>query len=154
MRNFILWCILISICFSFHTSNVNQFDLLITKLKGKVVYVDIWATWCAPCLKNIPKTKEIKENYVNKNLEVVFLSIDGDKKKWNEISKKLEILDDNCIITGYVEASRSKHLSNEIIREIPRYLIFNKKGELVNNNAPNPSNKRKLFRELDKYIAE
>lgn len=146
-------CLIICVCFSFYSSE-NRFDLLINDLEGKVVYVDIWATWCAPCVKSIPDTKRVKEKYINKNVEVVFLSIDGDKKKWEEVSKKFNILDRNCIITGYVQASNSKSLSKIQIKEIPRYLIFNKKGILVNDNAPRPTQKIKLAKELDKYLAE
>lgn len=146
-------CLIICVCFSFYSSE-NRFDLLINDLKGKVVYVDIWATWCAPCVKSIPDTKRVKEKYINKNVEVVFLSIDGDKKKWEEVSKKFNILDRNCIITGYVQASNSKTLSKIQIKEIPRYLIFNKKGILVNDNAPRPAQKIKLAKELEKYLKE
>lgn len=146
-------CLIICVCFSFYSSE-NRFDLLINDLEGKVVYVDIWATWCAPCVKSIPDTKRVKEKYINKNVEVVFLSIDGDKKKWEEVSKKFNILDRNCIITGYVQASNSKSLSKIQIKEIPRYLIFNKKGILVNDNAPRPTQKIKLAKELEKYLKE
>lgn len=135
-------------------NDVNKFDDLINEFEGKVVYVDIWATWCAPCVKSIPDTKKVKEKYKNKNVEVVFLSIDGDKKKWEEVSKKFNILDRNCIIAGYVQASNSKSLSNIQIKEIPRYLIFNKKGILVNDNAPRPTQKIKLAKELEKYLKE
>ena len=48
----------------------------------------------------------------------------------------------------------SEKLKNLRIRSIPHYLIFNKKGDLVNIDAPNPSEKDKLYRELDKYLAE
>ena len=39
-------------------NDVNKFDDLINEFEGKVVYVDIWATWCAPCVKSIPDTKK------------------------------------------------------------------------------------------------
>lgn len=147
----IISCIFLLMSFK---NDVNKFDDLINEFEGKVVYVDIWATWCAPCVKSIPDTKKVKEKYKNKNVEVVFLSIDGDKKKWEEVSKKFNILDRNCIIAGYVQASNSKSLSNIQIKEIPRYLIFNKKGILVDDNAPRPTQKIKLAKELEKYLKE
>jgi thiol-disulfide isomerase/thioredoxin len=80
----IISCIFLLMSFK---NDVNKFDDLINEFEGKVIYVDIWATWCAPCVKSIPYTKKVKEKYKNKNVEVVFLSIDGDKKSGKKFRK-------------------------------------------------------------------
>jgi thiol-disulfide isomerase/thioredoxin len=134
-------------------SDVNKFDNLIKELEGKVVYVDVWASWCAPCRKEISHSKKIIKKYENKNLVVIFLSIDGDYKKWEKASTKENIKDYKYNI-GFINMPNSEKLKNLRIRSIPHYLIFNKKGDLVNIDAPNPSEKDKLYRELDKYLAE
>ena len=61
----------------------------VTKLedfKGKYVYIDVWATWCAPCRAEIPFLQKIEEKYHGKNIEFISISIDTDKdhEKWNK----------------------------------------------------------------------
>ena len=48
-------------------------------LKGKYVYIDVWATWCGPCKAEIPALKEIEKEYHDKNIQFVSMSIDDDR---------------------------------------------------------------------------
>ena len=48
--------------------------------KGRYVYIDVWATWCGPCKKEIPYLKAIEEKFHNRNIEFVSISVDEGKK--------------------------------------------------------------------------
>jgi peroxiredoxin len=67
----------------------NTFDL--TKLRGKVVLVNYWATWCAPCRKEVPKLDAFYRQHHDQNLEMIGISIDRDRdlEKVRKVMAKL-----------------------------------------------------------------
>ncbi|GAA3555961.1 thioredoxin-like domain-containing protein [Snuella lapsa] len=118
-------------------------------LKGKYLYVDVWATWCGPCKREIPFLKEVEEKYHGKNIEFVSISIDkqADREKWKTMiaDKELggtQLLADNDW--------RSKFVQDYKIKGIPRFILIGPDGNIVSADAPRPSDKRltDLFTEL------
>jgi thiol-disulfide isomerase/thioredoxin len=119
-------------------------------LKGKYVYVDVWATWCGPCRAEIPHLKEIEKKYHGKNIEFVSISIDTKKDydKWKNFVKEKEL--------GGVQLFadndwNSKFVTDFGITGIPRFILIDPKGNVVNANAERPSSP-KLQEELDKLL--
>ncbi|RPD93039.1 TlpA family protein disulfide reductase [Aureibaculum marinum] len=118
--------------------------------KGKYVYVDVWATWCAPCIQQIPALKQLHKDYEGKNLEIVSLSIDKmeDKEKWkNMVAEKnltgTQIMADNEWHSDFVKSYG--------ITGIPRFILIDPEGNIVDNNAPRPTDPalRTLLSELE-----
>ena len=106
-------------------------------LKGKYVYVDVWATWCGPCKREIPYLKEVEKEFHGKNIEFVSISVDkiGAYEAWKKmiVDEKLGGIqlfagDDLEFVTGYN------------IEGIPRFILIDDKGNIVNPDAPRPSN--------------
>lgn len=111
----------------------------LSDLKGKYVYVDVWATWCGPCLREIPDLKKVEKEYHDKDIEFVSISIDkqDDKEKWIKMVgdkdlKGTQIMADN--------AWQSDVVTEYNIAGIPRFMLIDKQGNLVQVNAPSPSN--------------
>ena len=67
------------------TYNYNQLKLLLEKQDNKVYVVNFWATWCAPCVKELPYFEKINQEYKDKNVEVLLVSLDFP----NQVDKKL-----------------------------------------------------------------
>ncbi|SFU37697.1 Thiol-disulfide isomerase or thioredoxin [Pustulibacterium marinum] len=108
-------------------------------LKGKYVYVDVWATWCGPCKREIPFLKKVEEEYHNKNIEFVSISIDtqADHDKWKKFVDDEEL--------GGTQLFADKDWKSEFVQSyginaIPRFLLIDTEGNIVSASAPRPSN--------------
>ncbi len=118
-------------------------------LKGKYVYVDVWATWCGPCKAEIPFLKEVEKAYHEKNIEFVSISVDvaKDHEKWKEMVEEkelggIQIFADNNWESEFVQAYK--------INGIPRFILIDPAGNIVSADAPRPSSEGliALFNEL------
>lgn len=116
-------------------------------LKGKFVYIDVWATWCQPCLAEIPDLKALEEEYRNKN--IYFVSISTDKKadhgKWKDMVKSKDLKGVQLYFGEELSFMEGYRISS-----IPRFILIDPQGNIVESNAPRPSEKekiRKLFTE-------
>ena len=129
-----------------------SFSEVLDELKGNLVYVDFWSSGCAPCIKEMPYSKKLHEVYKGRNMVFVYLSMDPNRDKWMEANLKfgLEKYRHNYLIANQYT---SKQLEELNVAYIPRYMIYDKNGNLIQNFAPRPSEK-KLNNLLDKYLAE
>ncbi|WP_430409418.1 TlpA family protein disulfide reductase [Kordia sp.] len=118
-------------------------------LKGKYVYIDVWATWCGPCLGEIPSLKKVEAEYHDKNIEFVSVSIDTEKayKAWKEMVTEKELGGVQVIADN---AWKSKFVTDYAIEGIPRFILIDPEGKIVNADAPRPSDPKliALFDEL------
>ncbi len=116
----------------------KSFDL--SKFKGKVVYIDFWASWCGPCKVQFPFAKKLHESLPEKlKNEVVFLyiSIDDTVEKWKDGIKSNGLED---FVNGHVEGGWGAEVLAKLgIRSIPRYMLVDKSGKITDTNARRPN---------------
>lgn len=127
-------------------TSLDDKEFTFEKYKGKVIYVDFWASWCGPCRKEFPYSKEMHESLSKKQAkEIVFLyiSTDQDLEAWKKAVEKLGLAESGVNAHSYEVGAKYQ------IRSIPRYMIIDKKGEIVNPNAPRPSNPETLQQLLE-----
>lgn len=135
---------------TFNYPNTEGKMVALEDFKGKYVYVDVWATWCGPCIQEIPSLKKLHKDYEGKNLAIVSLSIDKmkDKEKWKKM-----VADKNLTGTQIMADNewQSDFVRGYGITGIPRFILIDPDGNIVDNNAPRPSDPtlRKLFSELE-----
>ena len=122
----------------------------LTSLKGKYVYIDVWATWCGPCRGELPFLKQIEEKYHGKNIEFVSISVDkeSDHDKWKQFVtdkglKGTQLIADNNFNSEFIKAYS--------INSIPRFILIDPTGKIINSDADRPSNP-KLQEQLDKLL--
>lgn len=127
-------------------------NLIKTKYKNKVIVVDFWASWCMPCRKAMPFSKQLRTEYKNKEVVFIYISVDKEFDKWEMASQKEGLFLDknNFMALNYPNMLFYKEIQ---LNAIPRYLIYNKKGELVHKNAPSPDSKE-IRTELNKYLSQ
>ncbi len=124
------------------TSSLEDFE-------GKYVYIDVWATWCGPCIAEIPSLKKVEKKYHGKNIEFISISIDDkeDHGAWKKMIVDKEL--------GGVQLFannnwKSEFIESYMIKGIPRFILIDPSGNIVNSNAPRPSSESltALFEEL------
>lgn len=119
----------------------------LSDLKGKYVYIDLWATWCGPCRAEIPFLKKTEEKYHGKNIEFVSISIDkaNDNEKWKKF-----VTDKNL---GGIQLFADKDWGSDFVTSygvtgIPRFILIDPKGNIVSPDAERPSSPE-LQKQLD-----
>ncbi len=125
---------------TFNYADIDGKLVGLENFKGKYVYIDIWATWCGPCRKEIPHLEELQEVY-KENDKIVFtsISIDQDTNAWRKMvteqqMKGVQLLADN--------AWQSSIVRDYKINGIPRFLLIGPDGNIISVNAPRPSSDR------------
>lgn len=123
--------------FTFNSIKGNQVSL--SDLKGDYLYVDIWATWCRPCLQQLPAMKELEEKYHGTGIEFVSISVDNDrdKAKWQKMVQEKQMGG----VQLFAGNGTSFHQDYKI-STIPKFLIIGKEGEIISDNAPRPMDHR------------
>ncbi|MBC8053725.1 MAG: TlpA family protein disulfide reductase [Sphingobacteriaceae bacterium] len=121
--------------------DIDNKPVSLSSLKGNYVYIDVWATWCVPCIKEIPALKLLEEKYHSKPIKFVSISVDKlkDKEKWeayvtsNKL-KGIQLFADKDFQSDFIKAYG--------INAIPRFILINPEGKIVSPNAQRPSNPR------------
>lgn len=121
-----------------------------SKYKGKVVYVDFWASWCGPCRREFPFSKKMHESLSEKekkNIVFLYISIDDDPEAWKKAVKSLELeqFENGHSMGGFA----SEVVQQYKITGIPRYMIIDKNGVIVKPDASRPSNPETITELLD-----
>ena len=117
--------------FSLPNPDGNLFSL--KDYKGKVVYIDFWASWCGPCIAEFPKAEELKKRFSD-NEEVVFInvSIDESIQDWKDALDEHQPKGINLLAD---ENTQKEYL----LLSIPRYMIIHRDGTIDGESAPRPS---------------
>jgi Peroxiredoxin len=96
--------------------------------KGKVVLVDFWASWCGPCVREMPALVEMYAKYKDKGLEIVGISLDRNGDAWKKGIQNLNITWPQMSDLGYWDSKAAKMYA---IRSIPHVMIIDKDGTIV-----------------------
>lgn len=123
-----------AINFSYPDENGKVVSL--SDLKGKYVYVDLWASWCGPCRREMPYSKKMIEKLKDKNVHFVFLSIDQSEDAWRKAMKAENMPGIHLLAKEGFEAEVMKSYG---VKGIPHYLLIDPAGNIVSSDASRPS---------------
>lgn len=108
----------------------------LTDYKGKHVLIDVWATWCKPCVYEIPYLQKLEKDFAGKPIEFLSISIDDDSTRWRKFLDKKE-MHGNQLWNG---KDKSQGFGKEfLIQGIPRFILIDPEGNFLDPNAPRPS---------------
>lgn len=131
------------------------FDLLssggknksLASFKGKYVYIDVWATWCGPCKKELPFYETLKKDYTGKNIEFVSVCVWDNQKAWDDFLAKKELKGNQLFIAGQDNDFVNKYM----IQGVPTFILIDKEGKIISRQAERPSDKA-IRERLDKLL--
>lgn len=128
----------------------NKGDSLnIDDFKGKPIYIDVWATWCGPCIAEIPDLKRVEKQF-HEDVHFISISIDSERdiQKWKDMIVEKELAGTHLYAPG---TWRAQIMTDFGINGIPRFILLDENGIIINANAPRPSN-TKLVELLNESI--
>jgi len=115
---------------------------LLEKYKGKVVYLDAWATWCGPCIAGMESSEKLREQLKGKDVVFVYLCMDSPNESgWKNLIAAKNIEGENYFLNPTQSSVIGKTLN---IKGIPHYALADKDGNLINKAAPSPGHSETL----------
>lgn len=113
-----------------------SFEDILKQNEGKVVVIDVWASWCSDCIKSMPQVKTLKNNYPD--VAFVNLSCDKTHDAWLNGIEKHEVTGENYLIKDGMKGEFGKSIK---LDWIPRFIVVDKNGKIA------------LFRAIEKDFA-
>jgi len=133
----------------FNFTNMEGQEVKLSDLKGKLVYIDIWATWCGPCIAEHPHWDMLKKEYADKRVAFLTVSIDETMEPWEKMvkAKKMEGLQ------WFAENAWKSDLTlHFMVNSIPRFILLDEQGKIIDPSADRPSG---MIREsLEKHLVK
>ncbi|ASU35220.1 TlpA family protein disulfide reductase [Mucilaginibacter xinganensis] len=128
---------------------------VVNTFKGKVIYLDVWGTWCGPCKRELTFNPRLKQRFKDKDVVFVYLDMDADEKDadWRKFIRLngitgIHLRKSNSEIQQFWE----ELLPGKKERLYPSYFIFDKTGKLVLADTKQPSDGEELYTEIEKYL--
>lgn len=117
--------------------------------RGKVVYLDLWASWCGPCRQEVPALRGIYEKYkTDDRIAIIGIAVHDGYNRWKKALEEdkpewLQLHDADGLVARTYEANA-----------IPRYILIDKNGNIADMNAPSPSNKEALENKFSEEMSK
>lgn len=110
--------------------------LSLSDLRGKVVVMDVWATWCTPCLRLIPDFKRLEKEISHPELAFMSVCIGASPEKdlWEKLVKKHELRGNVVFVEGWTRGFAKDYQ----VTGVPRFMIIDREGKVWSFNAPSP----------------
>ena len=121
----------------FTLADINGKEVSLSDFKGKVVYMDFWATWCAPCLRSIQHSQKLQEKYKSEDIVFLYIGLDEDKRSWEGYIKTNDLKGQHLLATeGSGFQSQLAKLYK--VRRLPTYFLVDKDGKIAHSPAASP----------------
>jgi thiol-disulfide isomerase/thioredoxin len=124
--------------FDFSLKNTENQIVNLRDFKGKVIFIDFWATWCKPCIEQFAHSKKLREEYLGKDIVFINIAIEDQEDKWLKVIEKRKI--DGVNLFAGDKSGNLRTMYN--INAIPHYVLIDKEGKIIENNTFRPNSPR------------
>lgn len=122
---------------NFEFNNAEGQSVSLRSLRGQLVYIDIWATWCLPCINEIPYLQELEESLKDREIHFVSICKNDEKSKWEAMVSEKEL---GGIQLFASEEDDEDFFDTYMVNGIPRFILVDAKGKIIDADAKRPSN--------------
>jgi thiol-disulfide isomerase/thioredoxin len=123
---------------------------------GKYVFVDMWATWCQPCIKEFQYSDTLYNFLKANNVELLYLSIDNPAMfvRWKEVAKEYGLRGYHALVTkqSLMQDLQMRVYDGNDKITVPQYLLLNKDGNIISKQFSHPSAGQQLWDELQRLL--
>ena len=116
--------------------DINGNEVSLSDFRGKVVYLKFWASWCGPCMRQVPPAAELKKRMANQpDLVFLYVSIDTDNNAWRSTVDAHGITGIHMVTPGRERGAPALYQ----VKWIPTFYIIGRDGNIFDNRPPQPS---------------
>ncbi len=133
----------------FAFTDIEGNEVKLSDLRGQLVYIDIWATWCGPCIAEHPHWDKVKAEYADKPVAFVTVSIDNTRAPWEKMVKEKKMDGYQWFAENAWQSELTQHF---MVNGIPRFLLLDAEGKIIDPSADRPSGP--IREKLDKHLEE
>ncbi len=120
----------------FTLTDINGQEVSLSDFLGKVVYLDFWASWCGPCMQQVPFAKELKKRMEGQDdLVFLYISVDTDEDAWRRKVDEEEIRGVHLNVPGFAHDVPQTYQ----LRGVPTFYLIGRDGRIFDNRPPRPS---------------
>ena len=134
------------------TDGQEIFQKLILPYRGRVVYVDVWGTWCGPCREEMERLPSLHETLQGLPVTYMYLANNSPEELWQKSTVRYGLNHADCV---NLRLSNSQQQAVEHYLKVhgyPTYVIVAPDGTIVNNDAPRPSKASSVRKAILKLI--
>lgn len=118
----------------FRAVDLSGKEYTLKDFRGKYVFIDMWATWCGPCRREMPYLKALEEKFADAQIVFLGLSVDKDKAAWEKM-----VGEGNMTGVQLYLGTESSFMDAYRVEGIPRFILLDKEGRIISNDMSRPS---------------
>ena len=120
-------------------------------LRGKVVYLDFWGTWCGPCMMEMPASIELKKKFEGRDVAFVFISVGDKADKWQQVLAAAHLCSPNSV---HLRSPENDDVSQRYqVMQFPTYWLIGRDGSIISRTAPRPSTGGEVVAAIEQALA-
>lgn len=136
------------------TDGEELFRKIIEPYKGKVIYLDVWGTWCGPCKDMMQYAGDVKKLFAGKDVIFLYLCNNSSDSSWKNIIKEYGLSAKSAVHYNLPNEQQRAIEQYLQVRSFPTYMLIDKEGNIVNRDAPRPSRQENLLNAVYKLLEQ